>query len=52
MPKPNYSFEKRQREIAKKKQKEEKAAKKRDARTEKAPTADADAPATEQDRAE
>lgn len=32
MPKPNYAFEKRQREIAKKKQKEEKDARKRDAR--------------------
>lgn len=31
MAKPNYSFEKRQREIAKKKQKEEKLAKKRQA---------------------
>lgn len=32
MAKPNYSFEKRQREIAKKKQQDEKAAKKRAAR--------------------
>ena len=32
MAKPNYSFEKRQREIAKKKKKEEKLAKKQDAR--------------------
>ncbi|MDR0181715.1 hypothetical protein [Lysobacter arvi] len=32
MPKPNYSFEKRQREIAKKKQQDEKAAKKAAAR--------------------
>lgn len=29
MPKPNYQYEKRQRDIAKKKQKEEKLAKKR-----------------------
>ncbi|MCE7032941.1 hypothetical protein LY625_10010 [Lysobacter sp. GX 14042] len=32
MAKPNYSFEKRQREIAKKKQKEEKEARKRAAK--------------------
>ncbi|GAB2514947.1 hypothetical protein [Lysobacter humi (ex Lee et al. 2017)] len=32
MPKPNYAFEKRQRELAKKKQKDEKEARKRDAR--------------------
>lgn len=32
MAKPNYSFEKRQRELAKKKQKEEKEARKRQAR--------------------
>lgn len=32
MAKPNYSFEKRQREIAKKKQQEEKDARKREAR--------------------
>jgi len=32
MPKPNYAFEKRQREIAKKKQKDEKEARKREAR--------------------
>lgn len=32
MAKPNYSFEKRQREIAKKKQQDEKLAKKRAAR--------------------
>ena len=38
MAKPNYSFEKRQREIAKKKQKEEKEAKKREAKTGKLPT--------------
>ena len=35
MPKPNYSFEKRQRELAKKKQKEEKEARKRQARADK-----------------
>jgi hypothetical protein len=32
LAKPNYSFEKRQRELASKKQKEEKQAKKREAR--------------------
>ena len=32
MAKPNYAFEKRQREIAKKKQKDEKDARKREAR--------------------
>jgi hypothetical protein len=32
LAKPNYSFEKRQREIAKKKQQEEKDARKREAR--------------------
>lgn len=32
MAKPNYSYEKRQREIAKKKKKEEKEAKKREAK--------------------
>lgn len=32
MAKPNYSFEKRQREIAKKKQQDEKDARKREAR--------------------
>ncbi|GAB3743914.1 hypothetical protein [Lysobacter olei] len=37
MAKPNYSFEKRQREIAKKKQQDEKAAKKRAAREEAKP---------------
>lgn len=35
MAKPNYSFEKRQRELAKKKQKEEKEARKRQARADK-----------------
>lgn len=38
MAKPNYSFEKRQRELAKKKQKEEKEAKKREAKNAKVPT--------------
>lgn len=32
MPKPNYAFEKRQRELAKKKKQEEKDARKREAR--------------------
>lgn len=39
MAKPNYSYEKRQREIAKKKKKDEKEAKKREARGE-SPIAD------------
>lgn len=34
MAKPNYSYEKRQRELAKKKKKDEKEAKKREARGE------------------
>lgn len=38
MAKPNYSFEKRQREIAKKKQQEEKDARKREAREAANPT--------------
>lgn len=42
MPKPNYAFEKRQREIAKKKQKEEKDARKREARNASRPDAPAD----------
>ena len=42
MPKPNYSFEKRQREIAKKKQQDEKAAKKAAAREANKPTAGSD----------
>lgn len=37
MAKPNYSFEKRQREIAKKKQKDEKDARKREAKAAKSP---------------
>lgn len=40
MAKPNYAFEKRQRELAKKKKQDEKDARKREARTsETAPTA-------------
>ena len=39
MAKPNYSFEKRQREIAKKKQKDEKDAKRREAKAAKTGTA-------------
>ncbi len=46
MAKPNYSFEKRQREIAKKKQQEEKDARKREARdaAKPAPAAGSDTP--------
>lgn len=44
MPKPNYSFEKRQREIAKKKQKDEKEARKREARNAAKPATPADSP--------
>lgn len=40
MAKPNYSFEKRQREIAKKKQQEEKDARKREAREGTKPSSD------------
>ena len=40
MAKPNYAFEKRQRELAKKKQKDEKDARKRQAREAKAPPAE------------
>lgn len=43
MPKPNYAFEKRQRELAKKRKKEEKAARKSHGRPDDAPGAD-DAP--------
>ncbi len=52
MAKPNYSFEKRQREIAKKKQQDEKDARKREAReaakgpADRAPVPDPDAPGT------
>lgn len=41
MAKPNYSFDKRQREIAKKKQQEEKDARKREARESAKAAADA-----------
>jgi hypothetical protein len=44
MPKPNYAFEKRQREIAKKKQKDEKDARKREARAATRTTAPEQAP--------
>jgi hypothetical protein len=43
LPKPNYSFEKRQRELAKKRKKEEKAARKSQGRPDEAPGA-SDAP--------
>jgi len=43
LPKPNYAFEKRQRELAKKRKKEEKAARKSQGRPDDAPGAD-DAP--------
>lgn len=49
MPKPNYSFEKRQRELAKKRKKEDKAARKAQPRGEggDAPGMDADGGPTE-----
>lgn len=47
MAKPNYSFEKRQREIAKRKKKEEKRLKKAEAKNEQSP--DADAPIDNED---
>lgn len=50
MAKPNYSFEKRQREIAKKKKQDEKDARKREAR-EAARAAKADATAGQPDEA-
>jgi hypothetical protein len=43
LAKPNYSFEKRQREIAKKKQQDEKDARKREAREAAKAAADAEA---------
>lgn len=43
LAKPNYSFEKRQREIAKKKQQDEKEARKREAREAAKAAADAEA---------
>ena len=65
MAKPNYSYEKRQRELAKKKKKEEKAARKAQGKVEGAPgtgdaalyadadaDADTDAEAAEQDTAQ
>lgn len=57
MAKPNYSYEKRQRELAKKKKKEEKAARKAQGKVEGAPgtddaALDADAEAAEQDTAQ
>ena len=44
LAKPNYSFEKLQRELAKKKKKEEKLARKQDARGDSPPAADSGAP--------
>lgn len=44
LAKPNYSFEKRQRELAKKKQQEEKQARKKEAREAANGTAPASAP--------
>ena len=41
MPKPNYAFEKRQRELAKKKQKDEKEARKREVKAAATPASDA-----------
>lgn len=46
LAKPNYSFEKRQRELAKKKQQEEKEARKREARAAAAKPASDDSAAT------
>lgn len=43
MAKPNYSFEKRQRELAAKKKKDEKLARKQASRPAEAPEADAEA---------
>lgn len=45
LAKPNYSFEKRQRELAKKKKKEEKLARKQDARGDAPADANGEAPA-------
>ena len=50
MAKPNYSFEKRQRELAKKKKKEEKKLQK--ARAKEAESLEAGAPSTEEGPAE
>lgn len=52
MPKPNYSFEKRQRELAKKKKKDEKEAKKRAERDAAQPEGDAAPETAETDSAE
>ncbi len=52
MAKPNYSFEKRQREIAKKKEKDEKDARKREAREAAKPASGADGGATADDKSE
>lgn len=50
MPKPNYAFEKRQRELAKKRKQDEKEARKRDSRAEEtAQAAAAPAPAAQAD---
>lgn len=49
LAKPNYSFEKRQREIAKKKQQDEKEARKREAREAAKAAADAEAKAPDSD---
>jgi hypothetical protein len=48
LAKPNYSFEKRQREIAKKKQQEEKDARKREAREAAKPAPGQEPPASGQ----
>ena len=47
MPKPNYAFEKRQRELAKKKKQEEKDARKREARNAALPDDSEQAPAAQ-----
>jgi hypothetical protein len=52
MPKPNYSFEKRQRELAKKKKKDEKDAKKRAERDAARPEGEAEPGTDEPDTAE
>jgi hypothetical protein len=52
MPKPNYSFEKRQRELAKKKKKDEKDAKKRAERDAARPEGETEPGTDEPDTAE
>jgi parvulin-like peptidyl-prolyl isomerase len=52
LAKPNYSFEKRQREIAKKKEKDAKDARKREAREAAKPASGADEGAAADDNAE